>query len=275
MSRTTCLQGEPGSGKSSMLALTSIRKPVLVLDVDRKIQSAGWAQPALKSGELICWELKEAFDDSNLKSRMMALAKMQGKPTIAPKGWETLANMIYDLAKTEEGKRAGTWGWDSLTISNEHMKSMIMYYADRTKFAFDQWNALKIGWMDTLSFIRDLARENDKDLTMTVHERFKEEPGDKTLGAKMEVITSKDGEKSLQRSYVGQQDIKVWASIDGAFGDLIGAQCDEYYHLYIDATDKDKPKWLCRVWPDGRRALRTSFMLPKAVYNPDFREIWK
>src|SRR5216684_557635 len=97
MSRTTCLQGEPGSGKSKMLALTSVRKPVLVIDVDRKIASAGWAVEAIKKGELICWELKEAIDDSNLKARMVALSTMQGKPSMEPKGWSTLANMIYEL----------------------------------------------------------------------------------------------------------------------------------------------------------------------------------
>ena len=277
MSRTTCLQGEPGSGKSMMACLTAVRKPVHVIDVDRKIASAGWAAAAIASRELTYWEVAEAVDDSNLKGRMISLsvAFATSKPTIEPKGWGALANFGYKLPNDPVSKAAGTWVIDSLTLANEHLKAMIMYHAGRSKFTFDQWNALKIGWMDTLSFLRDVARENDKDLIVTVHERFKEEPGNMTTGAKMEVVTSASGEKSVQKVFVGQQDVKVWASIDGAFGDLIGAQCDEYYYLFVDASNKEKPVWKCRVWPDGRRALRTSFMLDKAEWEPDFRKIWR
>src|SRR5229473_1068050 len=276
MSRTTCLQGEPGSGKSRMLALTSVRKPVHVIDVDRKVSQAGWAAPALRAGELTYWEVSEAFDDSNIKSRIAALASSitKNKPSQEPKGWGALAELIYRLPTDPVSKAAGTWAIDSLTLANEHLKTMIMYHAGKSKYTFDQWSALKVGWMDTFSVLRDLAKENDKDLTVTVHERVKEEPGDRTTGVRMEAVQS-GGETVMQKSYVGQQDVKVWASIDGAFGDLIGAQCDEYYWLHVNADNKDKPVWQCRVWPDGRRALRTSFMLDKAEWEPDFRKIWR
>jgi hypothetical protein len=258
-----------------MAGLTAVNQPVHVLDVDRKIQAAGWAQDALKSGKLTYWEVNEPFDDSNIKGRTVGLASSlkTNKPSIEPKGWATLAELIYKLPTDPISKAAGTWVIDSLTLANEHLKALIMYHAGKTKYTFDQWNALKIAWMDTLSVIRDLARENSKDCIVTVHERFKEEPGDKTLGVRMEAVKSGD-DIAMQKTYVGQQDIKVWASIDGAFGDLIGAQMDEYYWLHVDSTNIDKPKWLCRVWPDGRRALRTSFMLNKAEWEPNFQSIW-
>lgn len=275
MSRTTCLQGEPGSGKSRMACLTA-KKPVHVIDVDRKVQSAGWAVAALASQELTFWEVSEAFDDTNIKSRITALAKSltANKPTMEPKGWGALAEMIYKLPTDPVSKAAKTWVVDSLTLANEHLKAMIMYHAGRSKYTFDQWSALKIGWMDTFSVMRDLARENDKDLIVTVHERVKEEPGDATKGVRMERVGEGDN-ATLQKVFVGQQDVKVWASIDGAFGDLIGAQTDEYYYLYVDVANKEKPVWKCRVWPDGRRALRTSFMLDKPEFECDFRKIWK
>lgn len=275
MSRTVCLQGEPGAGKSKMM-LTAVRQPVHVIDIDRKMKSAGWAARSIAEGALTVWEVAEPIDESNLITRLTGFARSMkdAKPTVAPKGWTTFADLYQKLSKDPVSLAAGTWGVDSLTLLNEHFKSFIMFHAGRSKFTFDQWNALKSGWMDTFSFMRDLAREADKDLVVTVHERVKEEPGDQTKGVRMEPVKSGD-EVAMQRVFVGQQDVKVWASIDGAFGDLIGAQCDEYYHLYVDATNKERPEWKCRVWPDGRRALRTSFMLDKGVWEPDFRKIWR
>jgi len=274
--RTICLQGEPGSGKSRMGCLTAVNKPVHVVDIDCKIAGAGWAQAALKSGELTYWEVSEPIDDSNLKSRMLGLSKdlKTARPTIEPKGWALMAELAYRLPKDEVSMRAGTWMFDCLTLANEHAKSMIMHGAGRSKFTFDQWTNLKICWMQTISVWRDLARENGKDLIFTVHERFKEEPGELTKGVRLEAVSS-GGDTALQKTYVGQQDIAVWAAIDGQFGQLIGGLTDEYYWLYVDASNRDKPVWKCRVWPDGRRALRTSFMLDKAEWEPDFRKIWR
>lgn len=276
MSRTTCLQGEPGSGKSKMACETAVNKPVYAQDIDCKLRSAEWAQALIKSGELIIWEVSEPVDSTNLMSRITSLTKniTNKGPLVRPKGFSLWGEQFYRLPDICKVTPFGTVLIDSLTLLNEHLKAMIMYDAGRSKFTFDQWNALKIGWMDTFSFMRDMCREQGWDLITTVHERFKEEPGDRTTGASMEVVTSGD-DKSYQKVYKGTQDVKVWASIDGAFGDLIGAHCDEYYHLYVDTEDKNKPKWRCRIHPDGRRSLRTSFKHNEAVHDPDFKQIWK
>lgn len=276
--RTTCLQGEPGAGKSKMAIETCINPPVYCMDIDRKMRSAAWAQKHLASGRLHVWELSEPIDASNMQSRLMGLTKelTTKGPTIRPRGFPMWGEQWYRLTDVYREVKFGTVLVDSLTVLNEHMKSMIMYDAGRSKFTFDQWNALKIGWMDSFGVMRDTCIENGWDLIVTVHERIKEEPGDRTTGIKLETnVNIRTGESSIQKIPQGTQEVKVWASIDGAFGDLIGALCDEYYHLYVDNPDKDNPVWRCRVKPDGRRSLRTSFEVRQSVFDPDFRKIWK
>ena len=275
--KTICLQGDPGVGKSRMSCLTAIHKPVYVMDIDRKLRSAAWAQAGLASGDIICWELREPVDDSNIRSRILSLttAITQQGPTIRPKGFVAWSEQFYKIPEVAKEYKIGTVAVQSLTLLNEHMKSMIMFDAKRSKFTFDQWSALKIGWMDTFSVMRDICMENNLDLIVEVHERVVGEPGEKTTGVEIIEVASKSEGISTQRIYKGTQDISILASIDGQFGSLIGAQTDEYYHLFVDASDKDHPQWRCRVWPDGRRNLRTSFSVKQAVFAPDFREIWK
>lgn len=267
--KTVILQGEQGSGKSLMMCKTAIHKPVHVVDIDRKIKSSAWAQPLLESGELTYWELTEPYDEENMKSRMHQLVKNE-KPIKMPMGLTNFAEYMYKLPELPEGKAAGTWGIDSTTLLNEHVKTHIQYLAGHSKFVFDNWSALKTWWMSTVSFLRDQAKEQHKDLMFTVHERIGEKPGDQTAGVRYEM----DAKGNRQRIIMGKQDLKIWASIDGAFGELFGANSDEYYHLYTD-TDDSGTKWRCRVHPDGRRSLRTSFMLKESVFEPDFHKIWK
>jgi len=275
--KTVILQGEPGSGKSRMACLTATRKPVHVVDIDRKIGSAEWAMAAIESKELTYWELAEPVDETNIRNRLNTLAQKlpqdrQG-PGIRPKGIDTFSEYVYSMAKDPIAQAAGTWLFDSATALNEHAKAHISFIAKRDKFAFDQWSALKTWWMDTFEFTRDFAREYNKDLAWTVHERVKENPGERVTGARVEYVDSGEG-KSRVVTYLGQQDVDVWASIDGAFGGLIGSKADEYYHLYVEVNG-EKVEWKCRVQPDGRRALRTSFNVTQAVFPPDFRVIWK
>lgn len=267
--KTILLQGEPGSGKSMMGALTAIHKPVHVIDIDRKIRSAGWARGALASGALTVYELAEPFSAANIKARVSAVTKNAATPT-APEGWQTFADYMQRIHETPDGKAAGTWMIDSLTFLNEHFKTHIQFLAGKSKFVWDNWNALKAGWIDTVSFLRDSAKEHGKDLILTVHERDREQAGERTTGVKYEA--DKDGNR--QRVLIGTQDIKVWASIDGAFGQLIGGSMDEYYWLHV-VMQNGNPAWRCRVWPDGLRNLRTSFVVKQAEFDPDFKAIWK
>lgn len=275
-SRTVTLQGDPGSGKTMMMCITAVQQPVHVIDFDRKIASAGWAQPGLKDGKITLYEISEPIDRTNLSARTRSLVGNK-RPDVEPQGWRKFADYVHSMfeKRDSEASKAGTIGVDSLTLGSEHLKTQIMYLANKGKFQFDQWNALKVGWMDTWSTLRDLCRTYDKDLIMTVHERHKLEPGEKTTGGTVEKTVTLEGEVRQGVVYTGSQDLAMLASLDGQAGSLIGAQCDEYYHLYVDVADLEKPVWKCRVWPDGKRNLRTSFSVTKAVHEPDFRKIWK
>src|SRR5678815_647134 len=263
--RTVILQGEQGSGKSKMACETAINKPVHCVDIDRKIVSAAWAEPLIASKQLTYWELSEPQDEENIKSRMQQLVKNE-KPSRQPLGLTRFAEYMYKLPDTEEGKAAGTWVIDSATLLNEHVKTHISYVAGHSKFVFDNWAALKSWWMSTVSFLRDQAKENGKDLIFTVHERVGEKAGDKTSGVSYEM----DAKGNRQRVLHGRQDLRIWASIDGAFGELFGSNADEYYHLFVKMNG-DKAQWRCRIHPDGVRGLRTSFMHTESEFDPDFR----
>lgn len=270
--KSVLLIGPPGTGKTDMMCRTAIHQPVHVLDIDRKIGSSARLEPLIKAGTLTYVEIAESMLEDDLTSRFRAIAKSKA-PLKEPQGWLRLAEAYYQFPKTEEGKRAGTWGLDSATFAGEHFKSFICYHAQKSKFTFDQWSAYLSGWRDTISFMRDLARENGKDLMITVHERFKETPGDRVTGVTQHRVVTATGE-TMSREFRGQMDPKVVASIDGQFGLEVGASFDEVYALSVE-MDNDKPKWVCRVRPDGLRNLRTSFQVTQDEYEPDFRQIWK
>lgn len=267
--KTVILQGEQGSGKSMMMCKTALHKPVHIVDIDLKIRSAAWAIPLIAAGALTYWELNEPYNDEHIKNRMHQLVKNE-KSIKQPMGLTLFAEYMYNLPNTPEGKAAGTWGIDSTTLLNEHVKAHIQHLAGHSKFVFDNWSALKMWWMSTISFIRDLAKENNKDLMFTVHERTGEKPGDKTAGVSYEM----DAKGNRQRILHGRQDLKIWASIDGAFGELFGSNADEYYQLFVKMED-GKPTWRCRIHPDGVRSLRTSFIHSQDEFDPDFSKIWR
>lgn len=268
--RTVILQGEPGCGKTMMACMTAVHKPVHVIDIDRKINSAGWATPLIESKQLTYWELGEAYDEDTIKARMMALTG-ESHPTRPPQGVARFAEYFYKMPSTEEGKAAGTWVIDSATLLNYHAMAMLSYTTTHIKLQFDDWAALQKWWLSTTSYIKDVAKEHNKDLIWTVHERDYDKVGPKTTGVKYEI----DSKGNRQRNLQGTHDVKIVASITGAFGSIFGMIADEYYHLYTELDGDKKPVWKCRIHPDGVRALRTSFMHKEAVHDPDFRKIWR
>src|SRR5438046_7398057 len=123
--RTTCLQGEPGSGKSQMAILTAIHKPVYGMDIDNKMHSAEWAQGAIANGDIIVWEVAEPVDETNLISRLHALTGSLTKagPTVRPKGCVAWAEQFYRLPDICKASPFGTVLVDSATLLNDHIRS--------------------------------------------------------------------------------------------------------------------------------------------------------
>lgn len=270
-SKKVLLIGPPGSGKTLMITKTAVRRPVHVLDVDRKIGSSGMLTKELASQDVTYKEVAETLDEETLMDRIKQLTKNEALVR-QPKGWQVICEAIYNLPKTEEGKRAETWVIDSLTLAGEHLKSLIMYFAKKNKYTWDQWNAYLIGWRDTIKIATDIAAEHGKDIMMTVHERTKETVGDRVRGVTMNKVVTPEGVQMV-REYQGTMDVKIVASLDGSFGEHIGAYFDDYYALSVEIQN-DKPIWRCRVRPDGRRDLRCSFPVTQDEYEPDFHKIW-
>lgn len=268
------LMGPPGSGKTIMIAETAVNRPVHFIDVDRKIMSNARLRPLIDKGDVTVWELRETMDEETLKDRLMQTAK--GKPVIRqPRGWERFSEYMYKLPTTEEGKRAGTWAIDSWTLLGEHCKSLLMFVAQRNKASWDQWNGYLIMMRDTFSVLRDMSREHGKDIIITVHERSKDVPGERTTGVRETRIATTSGNEGVSKEYLGTKDVKIAASIDGQFGLEIGAHLDEFYALKVEVDERTKkPVWRCRVKPDGVRDLRTSFNVDFDECEPDFGVIW-
>jgi len=279
MSIRTLLMGEPGCGKTWMVCKTAPKRPVHVWDIDQKIGAMGWARALRDSGELTYWELAESYTDESIKDRLRELAAKQSDESARklrkqPQGLIRFSDMIYDIEKDADAMKAGSWFLDSATFLGEHAKTNLMYLAARNKYTFDQWNGYLIFWRDTMSVLSDVAKHHEKDLFVSVHEKTSERPGDRITGVKYEMIKSGD-EMIRQRQFIGTMDPAVLPSIDGQFASHMGAFFEEVYHLYTVVED-DRVSYKCRVKPDGKRALRTSFDVgDKVVFDADARKIWR
>lgn len=270
---TIVLMGPPGSGKSQMACKTAIKRPVHVLDIDRKLTGMAWVWPLLKSKDVTYWELKQPLIRDKLGSRIRLLAKNEN-PALEPLGWKTLCEYTdLVMEKSEEFKNAGTLVVDSATTMGDHLARAILFLDDKGTSTLSprNWASYQAAWKEVVTCFRDLCIREDKDLIFTVHERVSEIPGDSTS----KVIRRKDPISGItEREFIGTMDVKIATSINGQFGIEFPLHFEEVYHTYVE-MDKDKnPVWRCRVLPDGRRDLRTSFPVKQAVFPPDFKEIW-
>ena len=105
MATVSALMGPPGSGKTQMATLTAPRKPVHVVDIDRKIRSLARLQEAIKNGELTFKEIGETLSEDALKGRLDALIEDK-KGLRPPKGWSNFANYIGTFESDEVVKKA-------------------------------------------------------------------------------------------------------------------------------------------------------------------------
>lgn len=264
------LIGPPGSGKSTMACLTAVHKPVHALDIDRKLRAMANLAPLFEKGLLTSWEMSETIGEGNLAERVKLVAK-NTKPSREPQGWNKFAQKVETLGKDEDSKRAGTWYIGSLTILSHHLVQAILFNDEKANVVFSprEWQYFLYCWQETITALIDTAKANGKDLIVDVHERPGEVPNP---GAK--VMYTGSG-TSRVREIIGTLDLKVWASIGGQFGGLIGSYFEEVYGLHVDVDSQGKPIWRCRIDPDGKRDLRCSFIHSESEVESDFRKIWK
>lgn len=264
---TTVLQGPPGTGKSQML-LTYPNPPLHIFDLDRKIATMASFSRALASGAVTYDEFTETIAEESLADRLTRLAKDQ-KPSQPPRGWAAIASMIESIPKNSSAMAANCIAIDSWSFAVDHILQSILYSssADKANAVMNQrqWGQLMQINKEAITVIIDICKKLNKDLIITVHERVSEVPGPDTR-----IIKGADGE----RSFIGQMNMKIAASIPGQFGIEMGRYFTEYYGLSIK-MENDKPVWKCRVLPDGKRDLRTSFDVKgQAEWECDFRKIW-
>lgn len=268
--KSVLLIGPPGSGKTTMAALTAVRRPVHFLDIDRKIASMENVKPLIESNDVTFWELDEPLIEGGLKERARELGSSR-KPAKSPLGWPKFSQQCEALDREAEAKRAGTWVVDSMTRLGEHLMRYILFSDEKgiSTMSPRDWGAWLSIWQETVTILVDAAKQQDKDIIFTVHERVSEIPGPNT-----KIRYSYEGNQK-QREYIGMLDVKIAASLGGQVGIQIGSYFEEVYGLSVELDEKsDMPKWVCRVVPDGRRDLRTSFKVSKAEFPPDFKIIW-
>ena len=102
----------PGAGKTTMAVKTALKKPVHVIDIDRKITSMVEFKPLIDKGELTYWELSDTLNEDRLGGRMSALldSKKTDRP---PKGWTNLCSYCDKMDNDPICKAAGTIVIDS------------------------------------------------------------------------------------------------------------------------------------------------------------------
>ena len=192
------------------------------------------------------------------------------KSNISPRGWLALDKILRELPKSEDFMRAGTLVIDSWTLMSAHLERLIAFHAGKIAFTFTEWGALLKMSQEAITIICDLAKAHNKDIIFTVHERDIEVPG---AGTKVIHQPAKEGST---REFIGTMELRVGASVAGQFSKQMGMHFTEVYGLEVRLDVNKKPQWICRVHPDGKRDLRTSYKCEKDEYTPpDFREIWR
>lgn len=263
------LIGPPGAGKTVMVCKTAVRRPVHVVDIDRKIKAMAILRDLVTQGQITYKEIGETVQEDSIARRLDALVKNE-KPTRPPRGWTNLANYVGSFENEPIVKSAGTILIDSYTQMALHLRAHIQYLAGRSKFEWNEWSVWKSIWGEATTTLVDYALAYDKDLIITVHERVSEVPGE---GAQ-KVLVKQNPKGGTTREYVGAMNVRIAASIEGAFGLEFGTYFTDVYRLFVK-IEGGQPQWRCRVLPDGQRDLRCSFDVGhQAEWEPDFAKIW-
>lgn len=264
---TVLLMGQAGSGKTLMGALTTPAKPVHIFDLDRKVDMMQGLKVALAKGDVTYAELKTPLIEEGLAKRVELLSKRTADAK-APMGWIEFDRMLTNARKDEAAQRAATWMFDSWTIASAHLERIISFHSGKIAFTFTEWGAFLKMNQEAITAIIDECKTLGKDVIFTVHEREVEVPGADT---KVIYSPGKDGNKT--REYIGSLSLATACSVAGQFGTQIASHFSEVYGLRVEARN-GKPEWICRVRPDGKRPLRTSYPVEKDEYPCDLEEIW-
>lgn len=264
MTNVVLIMSPPGGGKSRMIGLTAPKRPLHVFDIDRKMTTMAWAAARLESGDITVDELKYPLVEASMATRTQELV-MKMQPT-KPEGWAKLSEMFQNVKNNKQAMAAGSWSIDSFTLAASHLERLVGYHFKKDTWEFQQWGAFFKMLEETVTILIDAAKEYDKDIYFTIHEKEVPVPGKET-----KVIFSGNDKR-----YVGQLDIGVGCSVAGSFGSRMPMLFTEVYALKTVVNLETKEvTYKCVVKPDGMRPLRTSYDVGmKTEFEPDFRKIW-
>ena len=270
MSRVCLLIGRSGSGKTLTGALTAPRRPVILIDADRKAKSTSLLDPAIKNGDLIIHEITEPLVDQRFDYRVKEISANE-KPRRHPQGWVQFATIVESLF-TGGKKPGGTLMVDSWTQMNDHLKRLIIFLDDKGHATLSDRNYGTYLNMNTEAIVamKDACGKADMDLIITVHERSTDLPTKHTTSKR---ITAEGGISRLVRE--GEVKSVIAPSIEGQFGVNMPAYFSEVYQCYVETDYEGIPTWKMRIKPDGVRDLRTSIDTPELVVEPDLTKLWK
>src|SRR6267142_4626070 len=144
------LMGPPGSGKTTMAVKTAPKRPVHVIDIDRKIR----ASAGLRMPDLTYKEIGDTIHEDALSRRIASLVKNE-KGNKPPRGWSNFANYCESADNNPDFKNAGTLLVDSYTQLAPHMRSHIQFETGKGKFVWDHWSIWKAMWQETTTILID------------------------------------------------------------------------------------------------------------------------
>src|SRR3990167_429832 len=135
------LMSPPGGGKTTMAVKTALKKPVHVIDIDRKLKHQ--FADEIKNGIVTYWELNDTFQEDKMAGRLLTMLgeKDKQQPNKPPRGWTAFCNYGDSLERDPVAKNAGTIVIDSYTVLALHMRAHMQFLSGKTKLAWDSWSA--------------------------------------------------------------------------------------------------------------------------------------
>ena len=167
----TLLIGKGGSGKTT--AACTGRKPLFLIDVDKKAHEMINLKPLIDSGELIIYDIKSKLIEDNLAWR----ALNPDKPMkIQPTGYVEIIEVINQVLEGDIAQDCNTIVLDSLTRLAEHLKRLLIFHRGKGKFGkkvdadmnWPSWGSYLANLEELFSALMDFG---DKDFICIAHEK--------------------------------------------------------------------------------------------------------